>query len=273
MSTDPTAVDWSTHRTARSGATVFAYVESGAGTPLILHHGGESHKRQYAMFVPHLAAGIRAISYDQRDVGDAAPASGPYAVGDLADDCVALMDALDIEQAHVMGISFGGAIALHVGLRHPDRVASLIVGAAPDSFQRPNPFIERAMTMSPEDRSALMLDASLSPDAQQDEQMRATLHDLTTGRVTAPGSYRADAIRSHDLSLAELARITPRTLLVYGELDPLVPPEVGRVVHDALPDSHLVVVPGARHGLSFEFREELGTLVSDWVRGHPSAAR
>ena len=138
------------HSLADVGDHQIAYVETGEGVPLILHHGGESHKRQYDMFMPLLSPDIRAISYDQRDVGDAATASAPYEVGDLADDCIGLMDALGLDRAHVMGISFGGAIALHVGLRHPDRVASLIVGAAPDTFGRPNPFIEQALGLDPE---------------------------------------------------------------------------------------------------------------------------
>lgn len=261
----------SPYRTTDAGPVRFAYLETGEGEPLILHHGGESHKGQYVLFTPLLAPGIRAISYDQRDVGDAATAPGPYEIGDLADDCIALMDALGLESAHVMGISFGGAIALHVGLRHPDRVRSLVVGAAPDSFVRPNPFIERAMVLGPDERAALMLDASLSPAAQRDEQMMALLAGLMRGRVTVPGSNRSASIRTHDLSPDELAAITPPTLLVYGEVDPLVPPELGRIVHEHLPSSELVVVPGARHGLSFEFREPLAAMVSDWVAGHAIA--
>ena len=90
-----------------------------------------------------------------------------------------------------------------------------------------------------------------------------------TGRVTAPGSHRSAAIRSHDLTPEQLASITVPTLLVYGELDPIVPPDVGQFVHDHLPNSEMVVVPGARHGLSFEFRDQLAELVDDWVADHP----
>lgn len=261
-----------THQTVDVGTKLFAYHESGSGEPLILHHGGESHKGQYQIFMPLLADGIRVISYDQRDVGHASTADGPYGPGDLADDCIELMDALGVDQAHVMGISFGGAIALHVGHRHPDRVRSLIVGAAPDSFQRPNPFIERVLGMTPEERGALMLDASLSPDAQQDELLLSTLAGLMHGRVTAPGSYRSEAIRAHDLSEDEVASITPPTLLVYGEDDPLVPPDLGRILHARMPSSELVVIPGARHGLSFEFRHQLADLVNAWVADHRIAA-
>lgn len=256
---------YDSHETVDVGGRAVAYHETGSGEPLLLHHGGESHKGQYAIFAPHLADGIRAISYDQREVGDAGPTDSPYEVGDLADDCVGLMDALGIDRAHVMGISFGGAIAMHVGLRHPDRVRSLVIGAAPDSFQRPSPFVEQLMSATPEQRAQAMLGASLSPEAQQDEALMATLDGLVRGRVTLPGSYRAEAIRGHHLTADDLGRITAPTLLVYGELDPIVPPDIGRLVQSLLPDSELIVVPGARHGLSFEFRQLLGDLVSRWV--------
>lgn len=259
---------YDSHHVASIGATTFAYHDTGSGEPLILHHGGESHKGQYSIFAPLLADGIRAISYDQRDVGDAPTAAGPYGMSELADDCAVLMDALGIEKAHIMGISFGGAIAMHVGLRHPDRVQSLVIGAAPDSFGRPNPFLDRMISLGAEDRSALMLDASLSPEAQQDELLMTTMHGLLRGRVTTPGSRRSEAIRSHGVSGDELASITAPALLVYGELDPLITTDVGRLVHQHLPNSELVVIPGARHGLSFEFREQLAALVSSWVADH-----
>ena len=60
-----------------------AYLDAGSGEPLIMHHGGESHKGQYAAFAPLLAPGIRSISYDQRDVADSFAAAAPYTLGDI----------------------------------------------------------------------------------------------------------------------------------------------------------------------------------------------
>src|SRR3954452_16771288 len=59
------------------------------------------------------------IAIDHRDVGDSDPASGPYTIAELADDAAAVLKALDINQAHVIGISMGGFIALELTLRHP----------------------------------------------------------------------------------------------------------------------------------------------------------
>ncbi len=259
------------YRVADVAGSRIPYHVTGTGEPLLLHHGAESHQGQYAIFAPLLATGIRAVSYDQRDVGDAESVDADYTMADLADDCVGLMDALEIERAHIMGISFGGAVALHVGLRHPDRAQSLIVGAAPASFAPPTGFLAEVMAVSPEERGALMRDASLSPEAQQDSWLMANLASLGRGTVTALGSRRRAALEGHDLE-GRLAGITAPILLVYGELDPIAPPEAGRALHAQLPQSELVVLEGARHGLSFEFRETLAELVSSWVHRHRIAS-
>ena len=255
------------HQVAMVDGNRIPYHETGAGEPLLIHHGAESHKGQYAILAPLLDPGLRAISYDQRDVGDAQSIDADYTIADLADDCVGLMDALDIEKAHVMGISFGGTIALNVGSRHPDRVQSLIVGAAPESFARPNPYMARVMAAPPDQRGALMRSASFSPEAQQDEWLMSQLADLGRGTVTALGSRRRAAMETHHGN-DTLGEIAVPTLLLYGELDPIAPPEVGEKLHAQLPSSKLVVLAGARHGLSFEFREQTAALVNDWISRH-----
>lgn len=260
-------MSYDAYRVAEASGNRIPYHETGAGEPLLLHHGAESHKGQFAIFAPLLDPGIRAISYDQRDVGDAESVDADYTMLDLADDCVGLMDALHIERAHVMGISFGGAVALHVGIRHPERVQSLIVGATPHSFARPTPYAARVMAAPAEQRAALMRDASLSPEAQQDEWLMSQLANLGRGTVTALGSRRRAAMESHDVR-GLLAEVTAPTLLVYGELDPIAPPEIGQQLHAQLPTSELVVLPGARHGLSFEFRAQTAALANDWVFHH-----
>ena len=254
------------------GDLAIAYVETGSGEPLLLHHGAESHKGQHKLLAAHLSPAIRAIAYDQRDVGDSGIATRDYAMGDLAEDCLGLMDVLGLASAHLVGFSFGGAIVLHVALRHPERVRSLVVGATPRSFAWPSPFVERALALTPEERAGLMLDASISREGQRDARLMAIVDDLLRGRVTAPGSRRAAAVTSHHLSRTQLASITAPTLLVYGADDPIVPPTEGRELHATLPAAELVVVDGARHGVSLEHPARVGHLINDWVLSHRDAA-
>ncbi|GAA1379632.1 alpha/beta hydrolase [Pseudonocardia kongjuensis] len=252
----------------RTPAGVLAYQETGTGEPLIMHHGAESHRGQYTGFARHLPGGIRAISYDQRDIGDSFTASGPYSMGDLADDCVALMDALGIDRAHVMGISFGGALSLHVAIRHPDRVRSLLVGAAPDGASSPSEFMTRLLSATDDERTELMIEAVLSDAGRRDPALAGPVRRIVSGRHSPPGSPRMAALAGHRV-VDDLHRITAPTVLFYGADDPLVPVGNGEVLAAGIAGAELVVVPGARHGLSFEFATTVATLVGEFVHAHP----
>ncbi|MER5432379.1 alpha/beta hydrolase [Streptomyces sp. NPDC002588] len=254
------------------GDLALAFVETGSGEPLLLHHGAESHKGQHGLLTPHLSPAIRAIAYDQRDVGDSDSAFRDYTMDGLVEDCVGLMDALGLADAHLAGFSFGGAIALNVALRHPERVRSLVVGATPRSFARPSPFVERALTLTPEERAVVMLDASISPRAQRDERLMGVVNDLLRGRVTAPGSRRAAAITTHHLTRTQLASIAVPTLLVYGSDDPVVPPSEGRELRAALPAAELVELEEARHGVALEHPARVAGLINDWILRHRNTA-
>jgi len=248
-----------------------AFHQTGSGEPLILHHGGESHKGQYDIFAPHLADGIRAISYDQRDIADSFQAAEPYELKALADDCAALMDALGLEKAHIAGISFGGVIALHMAVNHPDRVQTLIIGAAPAASRASAPFLQDMLSKSPGERADLMVEAILSPKARMDHELTATVRGLLSVTHSKPDSHRMAALRNHDLD-EELRAIDIPTLLLYGSDDPIVTPEAGQFIADRIPGAELVVLDGARHGLSFEFREHTARLMSDFVLKHPLPA-
>ncbi len=258
---------YDTHRLAQTPLGPIAYHETGSGEPLLLHHGGESHKGQYSVFAPLLADGIRAISYDQRDILDSFRSTESYTMGDIADDCVRLMDALEIERAHVMGISFGGAVALNIAVRHPSRVGALILGATTATFSRPTPFTTELLALPVAERGDKMLGALLSDRGRQDENLLQVLARLVSGGHIEPGSRRSVAIGTHDVT-ESLSNIAAPTLLVFGDDDPLASLEQAHELRDGIPDSRLVVLEGARHGLSFEFKEELAELVSEFVLAH-----
>ena len=250
------------------GAMQVAYTESGKGEPLILVHGGESDRSQFTALRPFLGEGIRAISYDQRDTGDTVNNDDPYTMETFADECIGLMDALGIDKAHIMGISFGGTITMQVGLKYPERVQSLIIGAAPHTMHGPRtPFAEKIMQMSKEERESMMLDAVISPEGQQDEYLMTMTKKAIRGRTTEPGTRRMAAVMEHDVT-DRLGEITPPTLLIYGSDDPLAVPSIGEYIHEQVEGSELAIVEGARHGLSFEYREQTAALVRDFVMRH-----
>ena len=87
------------------------YRESGGGEPILWIMGLGNDHRGWAYQAPAFRERFRCITYDNRDVGQSQLTDGPYSVADLAEDAIGLLDALGVEQAHVVGFSMGGAQA------------------------------------------------------------------------------------------------------------------------------------------------------------------
>src|SRR5262249_35094124 len=140
-----------------------SYLDFGIGEPVVLLHGTLGDLWGYSNLIAELGSGIRALSYNQRDADPADESDAqPYDMADLADDCVALLDALGLETAHIVGSSFGGGVGLHVAARHPGRVRSLVVAAAPPSWSMVQ---QQAPThLDPVARQQFMVDALVAPE-------------------------------------------------------------------------------------------------------------
>lgn len=99
--------------------------EVGAGPPVLLAHGTMMDRTMFAPQLSDLGDEFRAVAFDQR--ARTGHWAGPYSLDDLADDCVELLDRLEIERAVLGGMSMGGFMAYRFALRHPDRLAGLIL--------------------------------------------------------------------------------------------------------------------------------------------------
>lgn len=118
---------------AHDGLT-FDYRDEGAGEPVVLLHGFPEDSAIWDKVTPLLhAAGMRTLAPDQRGYS---PGAVPhrrrdYAISKLVDDVIALLDAVGIDRAHVVGHDWGGGVAWMLAIRHPDRIASLTALATP----------------------------------------------------------------------------------------------------------------------------------------------
>lgn len=226
--------------------------------------------------------GYRVIRFDNRDVGLStkfdeagvpdvltvmqAQAQGeavqaPYTLGDMADDAVGLLDALEVESAHVVGISMGGMIAQMMTTQDPGRVRTLtsIMSTTGDpELPPPEPeALSILLTPAPTDRAGYIensvqasrvLSGPGFPTDEERTRERAgqffdrSLNPEGTARqlaaVIASGS-RKEALRS----------VTVPTLVIHGDADPLVPVECGRDTADAIPGAELLIIEGLGHDL------------------------
>src|SRR4051794_27488306 len=255
------------------------YEISGEGDPLVLVMGTSGSIPLWGEIIPRLAASYRVIAFDNRGLGGSERGEGAISVASMAEDTSALLEALDIPQAHVMGWSLGSAIVQEMALAHPEQVATAIMYATwgrCDGFQRSvltalrHPYATRdmdaalaaaGMAFSPQllDHPDFdkMLEPMLPAFPQNEDQMQVTVEQW-------------DADLAHDV-LDRLGDITAPTLVIVGEQDLLTPPWQSRAVADAIPGARfeLLTGPGSSHGAHIERPDDVVRLVTGFLSEHP----
>lgn len=252
------------------------YEEQGSGEPLLLVMGTGADRRFWVHQVPAYAERYRTIVYDARGVGKSTvpedPATCTMAV--MADDAVQLLDALDVEAAHVSGLSLGSTVAQEMALRHPGRVKTAQLHgtwAYSDRwFRRMIETLEvpaRHGDLKTFIRFALMWITSPALLEEQPDTVRA-MEESFLAEAPDPrgvlGHIHAD--KKHD-TRDRLGDIRCPVLVTAGEMDCQVPPRYGRAVADAIPGArfHLFTGPHASHLACVEMADEFNRVTLDWL--------
>jgi pimeloyl-ACP methyl ester carboxylesterase len=113
-----------------AGDSELHYERTGSGEPMLLIQGMSATHRAWGRdFLVPLEQSFECFVFDNRGMGLSGPALMPFTTADMANDVAALLDALEIERAHVLGISMGGMIAQELALAYPERIRTLSLGA------------------------------------------------------------------------------------------------------------------------------------------------
>ncbi|HET6148686.1 MAG TPA: alpha/beta fold hydrolase [Polyangia bacterium] len=239
----------------RVGEREITYDDAGAGAPVVLLHPFPCNRRYWATVAAALAApDRRLLTVDAPGFGESAAAT-TFAIADWADDVAALLDALDLATATVVGLSMGGYAALAMAARHRARLAALVLAdtrAAADSAE-----VRRARA----DAIALLdsagvagyLDRSL-PRLLAPEAPAAVLVQARALAETRADQLRAGiaALRDRPDRTAELSAILCPTLVLAGARDQVVPPEEMRGMAATIPGARFAILEGAGHLASLE---------------------
>ena len=208
-----------------------AHADVGRGLPVVLLHAFPLNRTMWEPQIAALFGECRCIAPDLRGFGDS-PQSGPYTMDRYADDVVALLDALQIEQAVVAGLSMGGYVALALWRRHRKRIRALVLSDTrasadtPEAAQKRLDLIEVARTQGVDaviDKQLPGLIGKSTREKQPDlvERIRSIM-----ARSTVEGIVGGlDAMRTRPDSTPLLAGIDVPTLIVVGDEDAVTPAE------------------------------------------------
>jgi pimeloyl-ACP methyl ester carboxylesterase len=235
-----------------------AYERIGNGPVVVLLHGFSQDSRVWRPQLASLADHFTLIAWDAPGAGQSSDPLAPFGMSDWAHSLAGLLDACGVQQAHILGLSWGGLLAQEFYRRHAERVLSLVLadtyagwkGSLPEPIpqQRLAACLQDA-ALRPGDFVRKYLPGMFSESAPQELQDRLALimadfhpHGF---RLMATALAEAD---TRDL----LPHIRVPTLLVWGDADQRSPMSVAYQMRDAMPTARLAVISGAGHVSNLE---------------------
>lgn len=233
------------------------YEIHGAGEPLVLIHGGGSTiESNWSVMLPLLSRNFKVIALEMQAHGHTSDRDAPETFQQDADDVAALLKAINVPKASIMGFSNGGSTAMQVGIRHPQAVNKLVVASA--FYKREGlmagffDFMETAsLANMPEPLQKAFL--KINPDSAK----LRIMHDKDRDRMRAFKDWPDDELRS----------IKAPTLLINADRDVILNSHVIKM-NELIPKSELLIVPGT-HGSYFGevCAAENGSLIPEQVAG------
>lgn len=243
-------------------AKLWYWDTGGPGEAIVLLHPGSGSAEFYPYQRRAFAdAGYRVISYSRRGQYGSDLGTDPDS-SFAADDLLHLMRFLEVERFHAVGNALGGYIALDVALSHPERVMSLVLACSMMGIAEPE-YTRALQSVRPKGFDDLpMEEKELGPSYRAANPAGVAewkkLHERSGTR--SPVRLR------NRITWAALAGLKVPTLLLTGDADLWIPPDVLRQVGDRIPGSKVVIVPGSGHAVQWEQPELFNAAVLGFIR-------
>ena len=274
------------HLTADDGIKLY-YEETGTGLPIVFVHEFAGDYRSYENQVRHFSRSYRCIAYNARGYppSDVPDDVERYSQDRARDDIRSVLDALQIDKAHIVGLSMGGFAALHFGFTYPQRARSLVIagcgyGASPDKRAQFVAETEAAaarfesMTMAQAAASYAQAPARVQLQNKDPRGFREFVDQLAqhSGKGAA---LTMRGVQKRRPSLFELVdkikTIDAPTLIITGDEDfPCLEPAL--LLKRTIMTSALVVLPNSGHAINLEEPELFNRCVGDFVRSVDTGA-
>lgn len=248
------------------------YERAGSGPPVVLLHGYVGDGRStWRHQLEALADDFTVVAWDMPGAGRSSDPPESFRLPDYADCLTRFVDALELGRPHLVGLSFGGGLALEVYRRHPTVPRTLTLAGA---------YAGWAGSLPPDDVEHRLRQALELAEQTPDDLVRAiapTLFSASAPRelvdefAAGMAGFHPAGLRVMARSFAEadlravLPTISVPTLLLYGDQDVRAPVSIGQALHDAIPTSRLVVLPGAGHLSSVEAADRFSSEVREFL--------
>jgi pimeloyl-ACP methyl ester carboxylesterase len=257
----------------RANGLEIAYERVGEGPPLVFVHGAAEDGRIWQPQLAALADEFTVVAWDEPGAGSSSDVPADFGLADYANCLAALIEALALGPAHVAGLSWGGTVVQELYRHHPGLVATLILIDTYAGWKG---------SLSEEDLRARVAGARQMLAAPA-EELDPTLPGLFAGDPPAEfvpllgeiaAAVRPESLRTQLFVMAEadqrdlLPSIAVPTLLIWGELDARSPLSVARQFEQAIPDTRLVLIPGAGHVSNLEAPKQFNEAVREFCRAH-----
>lgn len=254
------------------------YLEAGKGDPVVLIHGSGPGVTSYAnwrVVLPALAENFRVLAPDMVGFGfTERPANIEYGLQTWADQVVGLMDTLELPTAHMVGNSFGGAIALRIATQHPDRVGKLVLMG---SMGVPFPItegLERVWGYEPSfENMRKVLDVfAYSRDLVNDElaevryrgSIQPGFQESFAAMFPAPRQRWVEAMCTPE---DDIRRLPHRTLIVHGREDQVIPVQTSLRLMELIDNADLSVFSHCGHWSMIERTKDFNRNVNEFFSG------
>jgi pimeloyl-ACP methyl ester carboxylesterase len=251
-----------------------AYERVGQGPPLVFVHGAAEDGRVWRPQLAALADEFSVVAWDEPGAGRSSDVPADFSLADYASCLAAVIEALDLGPAHVAGLSWGSTVVQELYRHRPALVATLILIGAYAGWKG----------SLPADEVAARVEGARQMLAAPAEEFDPTLPGLFAGEPPAEfvplleeiaADVRPESLKTQLFLMAEadqrdlLPQVAVPTLLIWGEFDARSPLSVARQFEATIPDSELVVIPGAGHVSQLERPEQLNVAVRKFCRAHP----
>lgn len=242
---------------------------------VLLAHSLGADLTQWDPQVEALSSRFRVVRYDSRGHGMSEAGEEPISIARLGADALGLLDALDIEKAHVVGLSLGGQVALWLAINAPERIGRIALANTSACFGHPdiwNARIRQALAEGMDSLAEMTMDRWFTREFQEREPM---IVDKVAARfrATPAQAYAATVAALRDSDLREAARsVASQTLVIVGEQDPAASPAAGAFLAQNIQRARLVALDAA-HLSNIEAAEAFTKAIVDFLTAPEASVR